>query len=203
MEPAPLLCREPPDSSSGGASYQSIKICSWRPINAFVWPFPFLVIYGCCVTWWFIATGASLLFIATDLQPLSCELWMSYQAGSKKWQINRKPECPHRHLLPFTCIFSKPLACGMIVPYSMISYLGLLGNQTAIKWRTYIWVILRQPSFYKMKTCFGIASNQQRTKKFSHAWYITILTNMAHRVCTFNIQLRCLFCCQFLLIRGH
>ena len=81
--------------------------------------------------------GASLLFIATDLQPLSCELWMSYQAGSKKWQINRKPECVHRHFLPFTCIFSKPLACRMI-PYSIISYLGLLGNRTAIKWRTYM-----------------------------------------------------------------
>ena len=81
--------------------------------------------------------GVSLLFIATDLQPLSCELWMSYQAGSKKWQINRKPECVHRHFLPFTCIFSKPLACRMI-PYSIISYLGLLGNRTAIKWRTYM-----------------------------------------------------------------
>ena len=110
-------------TSSGGASYQSIKISSssWRPINAFVWPFPFSVISGCCVTWWFIATGASLLFIATDLQPLSCELWMSYQAGSKKWQINRKPEYPHRHRFPFTWIFSKALASGMIVPYSMIS----------------------------------------------------------------------------------
>ena len=46
---------------------QSIKICSWRPINAFVWPFPFLVIYGCCVTWWFIARVQAYF-----LSPLTC-----------------------------------------------------------------------------------------------------------------------------------
>ena len=104
-------------------------ICMTVSFFGHLWLLCYVVVYS---------KGASLLFIATDLQPLSCELWMSYQAGSKKWQINRKPDCPTRHLLPFTCIFSKPLACGMIVPYSMISYLGLLGNQTAIKWRTYM-----------------------------------------------------------------
>ena len=68
-EPSSLLCRVPPDSSSGGASYQSIKISSssWRPINAFVWPFPFLVITGCCVTWWFIARVQAYF-----LSPLTC-----------------------------------------------------------------------------------------------------------------------------------
>ena len=64
-------------------------ICMTISFFGHLWLLCYVVVYS---------KGASLLFIATDLQPLSCELWMSYQAGSKKWQINRKPSV---HIVTF------------------------------------------------------------------------------------------------------
>ena len=110
------------------------------------------------VTWWFIARAQAYFLSPLTCSPchVNCECHIKLALKSDKSTVNLSILIVI--VFPSHGYFQKPWPLGWLFHTAWF--------QTALKWRAY----MSNPQatiFYKMKTCFGIASNQQTNIKIS------------------------------------